>query len=277
MKVAYQGTLGSYGHQASIKFFQEKVEPVGYSLSEQVVDALISGEVNYAILPIENSIIGNIDVNMDLIYKNKINAIAECFISVKHCLMGKPGKSLEDIKVVYSHPAALGQCRDFLVQHNIESYSFFDTAGACRKVEKNNDGSVAAIASAFSENFYDVKVLEEGIQKVKNNVTRFLVLSMTEEIQALKVGEMGKVMIAFNTQNKPGALLEVLKVFELFNINLTKLESMPIPEDLFQYTFFLEFESDKGSEKINQCFQVLNDVGVNFKLNGVFHSGSPLV
>ena len=113
MKVAYQGTLGSYGHQASMKHFKEKVNPVGYTLSEQVVEALISKQVDYAILPVENSIIGNIDINMDLIYKNEIKAIDECYIPIKHCLLGKPGTSLKDIKTVYSHPAALGQCRDF--------------------------------------------------------------------------------------------------------------------------------------------------------------------
>ena len=272
MKVAYQGTLGSYGHQASIKYFDDKVEPEGFTLSEQVVDALVSREVDYAILPVENSIIGNIDINMDLIYKNELKAIAECYVPIKHCLLGKPGTKLEDIKVVYSHPAALGQCRDFLVEQNIKSSSYFDTAGACRKVENNKDGSVAAIASSFSESFYDVSVIKEGIQKVEKNVTRFLILSVLEDFKRLEKGEEGKAMIAFNTKNKPGALLEVLKVFELFNINLTRLESMPIPENLFQYTFFLEFESDRGSDQINQCFQVLKSVGVNFKITGIISS-----
>ena len=88
----------------------------------------------------------------------------------------------------------------------------------------------------------------------------------------LKKGEQGKAMIAFNTKNKPGALLEVLKVFELFNINLTKLESMPIPENLFQYTFFLELETDQGNEQITKCFQVLEGIGINFKVTGSFRS-----
>ena len=274
MKVAYQGTLGSYGHQASMKHFKEKVNPIGYTLSEQVVEALIDKKVDYAILPVENSIIGNIDINMDLIYKNEIKAIDECYIPIKHCLLGKPGTCLKDIKTVYSHPAALGQCRDFLVKNNIQPISYFDTAGACQKVEKNEDGSVAAIASSFSENFYDVTVIEEGIQKVENNVTRFLSLTVSEDYKKLKKGEQGKAMIAFNTKNKPGALLEVLKVFELFNINLTKLESMPIPENLFQYTFFLELETDQGNEQITKCFQVLEGIGINFKVTGSFRSQS---
>ena len=99
-----------------------------------------------------------------------------------------------------------------------------------------------------------------------------MALTVSEDYKKLNKGEQGKAMIAFNTQNKPGALLEVLKVFELFSINLTKLESMPIPENLFQYTFFLELETDQGSDQISKCFQVLEGIGVNFKLTGKFKS-----
>ena len=149
MKVAYQGTLGSYGHQASMKHFKGEANPIGYTLSEQVVEALLNKQVDYAILPVENSIIGNIDINMDLIYKNEIKAIDECYIPIKHCLLGKPGASLKNIKTVYSHPAALGQCRDFLVENNIQPISYFDTAGLVKKLKKIKMGLLLQLHLRF--------------------------------------------------------------------------------------------------------------------------------
>ena len=167
MRVAFQGTAGAYSEIALRKFFgtDPEIKVSGFDHSEQVIEALLEGEVDRAILPVENSIVGNVSVNMDLLYAQNVWAIGEVFIPIKHCLLAKQGVKLKDIKIVSSHPIALAQCRDFLNRHHIEARPEFDTAGASKLLNTNGHEHEATIASSLCAKYYSLNIVEDHIQK----------------------------------------------------------------------------------------------------------------
>jgi len=169
MKVAFQGTKGAYSELALYKFFGEMhAKPLGFDLSEEVFQALEEGEVQYAILPVENSIVGNVAINTDLILSHDFYVIGEVYQEINHCLLALPGVTLEQIKTVHSHPVAHAQCHDFLTRHKITPIPAFDTAGACENLVKKNLKHEATIASALCAKYYGLNIVEDSIQKVQN-------------------------------------------------------------------------------------------------------------
>ena len=236
VRIAFQGIRGAYSEAALLAHFGAAAEPVGFALSEQVFDAVESGQADGGFVPVENSIAGPVGVNNDLLLERNVFATAESYYSIEHCLLGLPGERVDDVKTVYSHPVALAQCRDFINRHGMRAVPEYDTAGAAELVAKRRTPGEAAIASKRCVEVYGVALLAERIQTVQNNITRFLAFRRGA------AGEPGgKTSLAFSVHHHPGALLDCLKIFAQHSINLTRLESRPVPANPFEYVFFVDF------------------------------------
>lgn len=272
MKIAFQGTKGAYSEEALTKYFKDQTyQALGIALSEDVCEALESAQVDYAILPVENSIVGNVDINMDLIFKYNFHAVGEIYLPIKHCLLGKKGSKLSDIKTAHSHPVALAQCHDFLKANEIRSVAEYDTAGSAMIISQAPDFSQAAIGSKLCANYYDLEVIRENIQTIQRNITRFLVFKKSAEI--LGLGNNIKTSIAFCTKHHPGALLGCLGEFAKFHLNLTKLESRPVPENPFMYIFFIDFIGSLKDVNVMECLKELDIHATNIKIIGSYPCG----
>ena len=272
MKVGFQGTLGSYSEEALYKYFgKNNIKANGYPLSEDVCLALEKGEVASIILPVENSIVGNVDINMDLIYKHGFYAMAEVYLPINHCLLANKGTKLEEIQIVHSHPIALAQCHDFFVENKIKPVPEFDTAGASKILSLKETTKEATIASKLCSEYYGLEIISDSVQKVRNNITRFLVLVLERDIpEAIK---LEKTSIAFATNHKPGALLECLGIFADFGINLTKIQSRPIPENPFMYIFYSDFLGSIKDENVSNCLKCLKEHTETIKIIGSYPRG----
>lgn len=271
MKIGFQGEPGAYSEEAARSYFNEDIETCGYALSEQVFQALLNKEIAMAMLPVENSIVGNVSVNMDLIYSEGVFAIGEMYLPIHHHLMAMPGVKLEDISRAFSHPIALAQCRDYLIGQNIEAITDYDTAGSCKKLAKRASKDEAAIGSKLCAETYGLEILSDNIQKVTTNITRFLLLTREQDIPEGMV--QSKTSIAFTAHHQPGALLDCLQIFKKYDINMTKLESRPMAENPFDYIFFVDFQGGLRDPKTVECLKELNRDAHHVKVLGSYPEG----
>jgi len=271
MKIAFQGEKGAYSEEACLNYFNEEVETIGYPTSEEVVEALTSKKVALAVLPMENSIVGNVSINLDLLYHEEIFAVGETYLPIHHHLMGLRGSSLDNITSVFSHPIALAQCRDFLLQNKIKPMSDYDTAGACKHLAEKENKAFAAIGSKLCAETYGLEIISDQIQRTKNNITRFFVLARKEE--APEIITVGKTSLAFLAHHHPGALLDCLEIFKKYQINLTKLESRPIITNPFEYVFFVDFNLGLNDSKTQSCLEELNRDAHHVKILGSYPEG----
>lgn len=238
MRVAFQGVKGAYSEEAARQQFGKECEPAGYAFSEQVFETVAAGVAEYGILPVENSIAGAVAVNLDLLLKEDVFVVAESYLPIRHCLLAQKGTALEEVAQVYSHPVALAQCRDFITRHLIKAVPEYDTAGSAKLIAERHVPGEAAIASKGCAQAYGLAVLAENIQTVKDNITRFMIFvrgSAPPEGLAMQ-----KTSLVFGAKHKPGSLLDCLRRFADHGINLTRLESRPVPENPFEYVFFVD-------------------------------------
>ena len=268
MKVAFQGVRGAYSEAALLKHYGAGVEPVGFPFSEQVFDAVEQGAVDAGFVPVENSIVGSVGINTDLLLSRKVFATAEEYFPIEHCLLGLPGETLADVKTVCSHPIALAQCRDFLNAQGLRAVPEYDTAGAAEIVARRRAPGEAAIASKRCAEVYGLSVLREGIQIFADNFTRFL--AFVREESAPKGALAGKTSLAFSVHHHPGALLDCLKRFAEHGINLTKLESRPIPADPFEYYFFVDIAGGRDEPAVAAALEGLWKAARHVKVIGSY-------
>jgi len=271
MKVAYQGIKGAYSESAIYRHFGNKAEAVGFDISEDVFEALEKKKIDYALLPFENSLAGSIAINYDLLLKHEMHVIAEVFLEISHCLLANRGVKLKDIKRVYSHPHALEQCREFIRKHKFERIPEFDTAGAARIVQERGKKDEAAIASEFCAEIYSLDTLEKNIQAQDNNMTKFFVISSVDKIPENIKRE--KTSIAFKTKNYPGALINCLQRLAKHGINLTKLESRPVPEHNWEYVFYADFEGGISDENVKLALSEMDASSTFLKVLGSYPKG----
>lgn len=267
-KVAFQGLPGAYSEEALLNYFSNDVTSMGFDLSEQVLENVLMGEVDFGFLPVENSIVGNVAVNLDLLLREDVYIIGETYHPINHCLLALKGSQLTDIKVAYSHPIALGQCRTFINKNKIEPHSAFDTAGSAKKLSETKEKGASVIASEFCAEVYGLEVLAKDIQCVAENITRFVCFVREDKVPTNLNRE--KTSLAFSTKHHPGALLNCLQKFADHNINLTKLESRPIPENPFNYTFFVDFLGSIESENVENCIKSMVEDANNICLLGSY-------
>ncbi len=273
VRIGYQGVPGSYSDLTISKIFATRevpgLERIGFRTFSEVVGALQSGELGYALLPIENTIAGSINEVYDLIAKHKVTIVGEEAWSVDHCLVGIPGSSLEQIRSVRSHPVALQQCQIFLdglVGCVTESHH--DTAGAAQAVAVENDPTVAAIASEEAAHMFGLTILRREISDQRENFTRFLLLA--REPESIDIRQPSKTSLLFSITHRRGALLECLKALEENELNMTKLESRPMPNSPWEYMFYVDIEGAVGDERVDAALERLRASTSKFRILGSY-------
>lgn len=248
LKVGFQGLRGAYSEMALKKYFGDKAEPFGFNEFEDVFKALENDRIDYGVLPLENTMAGTVTENYDMLLRYDVNMTGEVYLKIEHCLLGLKGAAFKDVAEAYSHPHALKQCRAFCKEHNITPIPKFDTAGSSAWVAEQGDRRKAGIASILCAKIYDMEVLAENIQSNDLNTTRFAVARKgTADYD--KIEFKNKTSLAFKARHEPGTLLQCLKIFAEYNLNLTKLESRPIPESPWEYIFYTDFEANEDTAK----------------------------
>ena len=264
-RVAFQGEPGAYSELAIIERFGEAVDTLPCHAFEDVfaaaseAGAISAGDEHvYGMIPIENSLAGSIHRNYDLMLRNELHIVGEYHLRVNHCLLALPGVELADIQRVHSHPQALAQCEANLASLGVEKVVEADTAGSARLIRERDDRQAAALASRRAADVYSLDVLAENMEDNPENYTRFLVLAQ----QALKrdslEGDDFKTSVVFSLQNVPGSLFKALSVFALRDIDLTKIESRPIPGRTWEYMFYVDFA---GHIATDNCKRALDHLG----------------
>jgi prephenate dehydratase len=254
-RVAIQGELGSFSHEAALALAPQ-AEIVPCALSAEVFRRLDSGEVDTAVIPIENSLAGSVLEHYDLLRTHDVRIEREHLLRVRHNLIGPPGASLATLREAYSHPIALEQCRGFFRRHpEVQPTPFYDTAGSVRHVLTLGEGRslhAGAIASRQAAAHYGGVLLAEGIEDNPENYTRFfLIRPVTErgpEPNPEPDPEPNKVSLCFAVENRPGSLVAALEVFAAQQTNLTKLESRPVPGSPWQYIFYADYQMEQPSK-----------------------------
>jgi len=266
LKVAFQGELGAYSEMAVYSFFGQEVDVKPCKSFDDVFKSVKTGDVDYGVVPIENSIEGSVNRTYDLFLEYDLKVRGEIIIRISHCLIAHKGTEIIQIKTVYSHPQALAQCRKFLEQHKLNAISNFDTAGSVKMIKEEQLTDAAAIASERAAQIYDMSILAREIEDLKNNSTRFFVLDKQD---APYSGE-DKTSIIFAAKSIPGALYKVLKEFADKNINLTKIESRPTKQTPWEYHFYLDFEGHRTETKCQQALENIKDKTIFIKILGSY-------
>ena len=231
-----------------------------------VFESVKNQKAQYGVVPVENSIEGSINQTYDLFLTHDLKVSGEIIIRIVHCLIAHPETGLSSIKIVYSHPQALAQCRDFLERSDLKFMSTFDTAGSVKMIKEEKMTNAGAIASERAAEIYGMKVLAKGIEDNPKNYTRFFVLS---ERDSPPSGE-DKTSIIFSVKHKPGSLYKSLEEFSLRHINLTKIESRPTKQNPWEYNFYLDFEGHRIEKKIKDALKSLEEKSVFVKVLGSY-------
>ena len=256
-KVAIQGEEGSYSEEAGIKYWGKSVVFVPRRSFEDVTAAVEKGEADYGLLPLENTLIGSIAHTYDLILESHLPIIGEVITPISHCLLSVKKVQVGEIRRVYSHPAALSQCSTFLQSlHDCEIIPLYDTAGSAMKISREKDPASAAIASRLAAQLYNLEIIAEKLEDYPNNQTRFIIVAREFEKSLLK---NAKTSIVFTTLHQPGALYQVLKVFNDYGINLTKLESRPHKTEPWRSYFYLDFEGHERESIVREAMKELKE------------------
>ena len=236
MRVGYQGEPGAFSEAAVLRLLPG-AEPRPYPTFEDVFEAVDANRVALGVVPIENSIGGSIHRNYDLLVDRDLAIVGEVQVPVVHNLLALPGVPLEDIRRVLSHPQALAQCAGFLrTLKDVEAIATYDTAGSAKMVRDEGRRDTAAIASERAGRLFDLEALKTGIEDFKDNITRFLAVGR----ERVPLAPPDKTSVVFTLRSEPGALFKALSVFALRGIDLTKLESRPVPGRPWEYLFYAD-------------------------------------
>ncbi|RDY58855.1 prephenate dehydratase [Flagellimonas nanhaiensis] len=260
LKVAIQGIKGSNHHQVAREFFGDDIELKECLSFDAIIEHLCNGLVDKGIMAIENSIAGSIIPNYNLVYHNNIHIIGEHYLSIHHNLMVLKGCSLEDVSEVHTHPMALLQCKEFLKSYpHIKLVESADTAETAKRINDGQLTNIAAIAPKMAADLYNLEIIAPEIQTIKNNATRFIVLKKKNKV--LPKEEINKASLRFITDHKRGSLATVLNVMSDCNLNLTKIQSLPIIETPWKYAFFVDvtFDEYTNFSKAKSLLQIMSE------------------
>lgn len=258
LRVAYQGVEGSFSHHTAQRRYARRSGGVlltGYETFRRAARSVKVGDNDVALLPIENSTAGSINEVYDLLSEGGLTINAETITEVRHCLLGLPEASLDELQLVISHPQALAQCERYLDRLGVQTRADFDTAGAARQIKLANDPTIAAIAGAAAAQAYGLTILEEGIQDQAANSTRFVELAV--EATTCPPDLPCKTSLLIATGHRPGDLGDVLTQFARSGVNLTKLESRPVPGETWKYRFYLDIEGHARSSQVQTALEAI--------------------
>jgi chorismate mutase/prephenate dehydratase len=251
--VSFQGERGAYSESAIYSFFGSSVKVVPLRNISDVFEAVEKRKTEYGVIPIENSIEGSVNQSYDMFLRYDLKVCGEIVLRIHHCLITNPTTDLSSIEMIYSHPQALAQCRNYLEKLGCEFMSTYDTAGSVKMMKEKRLFNAAAIAGERAAEIYEMKIIVKGIEDNPNNYTRFFVLSEHDSLPT----KNDKTSIIFSTKHVPGALYHVLEEFAVRNINLRKIESRPTKQKPWEYNFYLDFEGHRSEKR---CKDALNSL-----------------
>ena len=270
-KVTIQGYEGSFHQVAAQLFHGRNVEVIPCDTFRDVVKiAANKKESDGGVMAIENSIAGSILPNYNLLQKSNLKIIGEIYLQIRQNLLVNPGVKLEDIKEVHSHTMALQQCYGFLDKYKWKLVETDDTALSAKHIHQHKSKHVAAIASRLAAELYDLNIIAPNIHTLKNNYTRFLFLQ--REGETINIENANKASVNFHTDHSRGSLAKVLTKIAEGNINLSKLQSFPIPGSDFKYSFHADMEFDSAAQ-FNKVIEVIRPMTAAIKIYGVYKRG----
>ncbi|SHE86987.1 prephenate dehydratase [Flavisolibacter ginsengisoli DSM 18119] len=269
MKVSIQGFEGSFHQIAARQFFGKEISVATCATFREVVDLTTSGKTDAGIMAIENSIAGSILPNYNLLQRSNLKITGEVYLPIRQHLLVNPGVVLEDIHEVHSHPMAIQQCLEYLVKYNWKLVETEDTALSAKKIHQHKNKHTAAIAGKLAAELFELDILAENIHTEKHNYTRFLVLNR----EAVNQMDADKASVSFSTDHSKGSLAKVLTTIANGGINLSKLQSFPIPGSDWKYNFHadMEFESIQQFEAVINGMQQITEA---IKIYGVYKNGN---
>jgi len=266
-RIAIQGERGSNSHMAAVEMLGE-VEVVPCSVSAEVVEAVLAQRVDAAVLPIENSLHGSVAEHYDLLLANPVRIDGESLLRIRHNLIAAPGVKLEEIRNVLSHPVALSQCRKFLGEFKqAKTVPFYDTAGSVKHLMEAGLRDTAGVAPALAAKEYGAEVLVEGIEDHAQNYTRFHLLRRDADARVDGFGVANKLTLAFAVEHRPGTLVAALEQLRDAGVDLTKIESRPVPGRPWEYVFYVELRyadegmADRAVGALGACCGMVKELG----------------
>ncbi len=264
--VAFQGEIGAFSEEAAVNFFGPSIQVKPCESLGDVFKIVEQGEVQFGVVPIENSLEGSISRVYDLLLDSSLMVCGEIELRIVHCLITSPEAQLDLIRKVYSHPQALGQCQAFLKHLNCELVPTYDTAGSVKMIKEKGITDGGAIASPRAAEIYRMKIMSRGIEDNPNNFTRFFILAKQD---SPPTGN-DKTSIVFSVRHRPGALYEFLKELRARNINLTKIESRPTRQKPWEYNFYLDFEGHREDKAPQEALDNLRNSSIFVKVLGSY-------
>lgn len=269
--IGIQGIEGSNHYIVAKDYFAEEIQLHEFLSFDLLIESVIRNEIDFGVMALENTIAGSIIPNYALIDKYNLTIVGEYYLNIHHHLMALPNQSLQDIKEVMSHPMAILQCKEFFKNYrNIKLIEDSDTAEVAQRIAKNKLKNVAAIAPKIAADIFNLKVIADDIQTIKDNATRFVIVKKVDE-NALATN-YNKASLKFELNHKRGSLAALLNVMSDCKLNLTKIQSLPKIETPWKYAFFVDVTFDKESdyEKAKAIIEIMAE---EFKVLGVYKSG----
>lgn len=268
MQIAIQGDVGSFHDEAAQKLFGSDISLVACESFRDVFEAVAEGVAEAGVVAVENSLYGSLHETYDMIARHKFPIIGEISLAIHQQLIGFPGATKAEINEIYSHPAALDQCRNYLETNfsDADIVEYYDTAAAVEHIKSSGLLGSAAIASNRAAELHHMQVMDQNIEDEAENITRFVAISAASKPSE----DADKALLVLTTDHTPGALYEALGVFQGQSANLTKLESRPIRGEAFRYQFIIDVQADKV--QIENILNELKSQGCSVTLLGHYRS-----
>ncbi|MBQ9464565.1 MAG: bifunctional chorismate mutase/prephenate dehydratase [Lachnospiraceae bacterium] len=264
-RVVYQGVEGAYSHAAALEYFGADANCFNVKTFDEAMKAICGGIADYAVLPIENSRAGQVGDVYDLLMHYDTYIVAETYLSVNHVLLGLPGASKEGIRRIYSHPQGLLQCSDYLEERrDVDTISVANTAVAAKKVVDDGDPAQGAIARATCAELYGLEILDDDIVDYKDNTTRFIIVSSKKVYSE----DASKISVVFEASHQTGSLYRLLSHIIHNGLNMTKIESRPVPGKAWEYRFFVDFDGNLSEAGVKNALRGILQEAIYFKILG---------
>ncbi len=267
--IGFQGEHGAYSEVAAYAYGPSFVSIPCPSFHE-VFREVDSGQLDCGIVPVENSLEGAVNEVNDLLVETDLRIIGEATIPIHHSLLALPEQDYRDLRTVYSHPQALGQCRAFIGRHKLEARPYYDTAGAALMLREQKPPATAVIASSLCAELYHLQILKDNVEDSDSNKTRFVVLS-----KEASPDDGDKCSIIFSVTHRPGGLFSVLKILSDAAINMTRIESRPLRNDPGSYAFFVDLEGSDRAERVASALEAVRTASTSYKFLGCYREEKP--
>ena len=269
--IAIQGAEGSNHHKVARDFYGDNIQLKECMSFDALVAHLLEGSATDGVMAIENTIAGSIIPNYALIDSNNLHIVGEEYLNIHHHLMALPGQTIKSIKEVWSHPMALLQCKEFFKKYpHIKLVEDVDTAEVAKRIAKQNIKGIAAIAPKIAAEIFGLQVLEDDIQTIKDNSTRFVIVQT--KLPTHSIEGINKASLKFELSHKRGSLAAVLNVLSDCKMNLTKIQSLPVIETPWKYSFFVDVTFDDYTE-YQKLVKIIDIMAEDFKILGTYKNG----